>query len=55
MKAMKILVALMLMVFSYGAVNAQVHHVTKRHYKKRHVVVRRHVVVKRRVVVKHHR
>ena len=50
MKAMKILVALMLMVFSYGAVNAQVHHVTKRHYKKRHVIVKHHVVV-----VKHHR
>jgi len=44
MKAMKVLVALMLMVFSYGAVNAQVHHVTK-HYKKRHVIVKRHVVV----------
>jgi hypothetical protein len=50
MKAMKVLVVLMLMVFSYGAVNAQVHHITKRHYKKRHVIVKRHVVV-----VKHHR
>ena len=44
MKAMKALAVLMLTVFSYGAVNAQIHHhyVVKKHYKKRHVIVKHH-------------
>jgi hypothetical protein len=50
MKAMKVLVVLMLTIFTCGVVNAQVHHVIVRHHKKRHVIVKRRVVV-----VKHHR
>ncbi|WP_461451594.1 hypothetical protein [Mucilaginibacter sp.] len=42
MKSLKVLTVLMLTVFSYTAVNAQVHHHYKKHYVKHHVIIHHH-------------